>query len=177
VQPVYTFRYIVFCIPATALLLGAGLAAVGRTAACAGLVLITVLGLPAQLSEREALGHGDGLRQLDQIISVRARPGDVLVYPGDGGLRTFAAAYRYGLGTLPDITLGSTPARSGSIGGINAPVALIHSRLTGATRVWVPEMLRSRPSAPVPALRGLPFRLVSTWDLGDNIWLALFARY
>ena len=175
--PVYTFRYVVFCTPATALLVGAGLAAAGRATACAGLVLIVLLGLPAQLPERGPVGHGDGLRQLDQILSVQERPGDVLVYPGDGGLRTFAAAYPFGLATLPDVALGRTPARSASIGGINAPIARTQARLAGAARVWVPEMLGSRPSAPVPALRGLPFQLVSTWALGDNIWLALYARY
>jgi mannosyltransferase len=174
-QPVYTFRYIVFCVPATALLVGAALAAVGRAATCAALVVIALIALPAQLSERGPAGHGDGIRQLDQILSVQRRPGDVVLYTGDGGLRTFAAAYPYGLGTLPDVALGGTPARSRSIGGTNAPVARIRDRLSGARRVWVPGTPNS-PAATVPALSGLPFRLVRTWALAGNVWLALYAR-
>jgi mannosyltransferase len=174
-QPVYTFRYIVFCVPATALLAGAALAAVGRAAACAALIVIVLLGLPAQLSERGPAGHGDEIRQLDQILSAQQRPGDVVLYPGDGGLRAFTAAYPHGLATLPDVALGRTPAQSRSIGGTNAPMARIRGRLTAARRVWVPE-IPSGPAAPVPALTGLPFRLVRTWALGGNIWLALYAR-
>ena len=52
VHPLYTFRYIVFCIPAVALLIGAGLAAAGRVAGPVALALIVVLALPAQLGER-----------------------------------------------------------------------------------------------------------------------------
>ena len=44
-QPAYTFRYIVFCMPAAALLIGTGLAAAGRVAAPAGLALIVLLAL------------------------------------------------------------------------------------------------------------------------------------
>jgi mannosyltransferase len=174
-QPVYTFRYIVFCIPAAALLTGTALAALSRTAAAAALLLIVLVGLPAQLPERGPTGHGDGLRQLDQILLARQRPGDVLVYPGNGGLRTFAAAYTYGLARVRDISLGQTPAQAGTIGGTNAPLPLIRHRLAGASRVWVPEILRSEPAGLVPALRGLPFRLVRAWDVGDNVWLILYA--
>ncbi len=42
-QPAYTFRYIVFCMPAAALLIGTGLAAAGRVAGGSGLVLIVLL--------------------------------------------------------------------------------------------------------------------------------------
>ncbi len=52
VEPAYTFRYIVFCVPGAALLVGTGLAAAGRAAAAAGLALIVLLALPAQLGER-----------------------------------------------------------------------------------------------------------------------------
>ena len=51
-QPAYTFRYIVFCAPAAALLIGTGLAAAGRVATAAGLALLMLLALPAQLGER-----------------------------------------------------------------------------------------------------------------------------
>jgi len=175
-QPVYTFRYIVFCIPAGALLAGMALAALSRTAAAAAMLLIVLVGLPAQLPERGPAGHGDGLRQLDQILLTQQRPGDVLVYAGDGGLRAFAAAYPYGLARVRDVSLGQAPAQAGTIGGTNAPLPLIRRRLAGASRVWVPEILRSEPAGLIPALRGLPFHLVRAWGVGDNVWLILYAR-
>ncbi|HEY7920415.1 MAG TPA: glycosyltransferase family 39 protein, partial [Streptosporangiaceae bacterium] len=67
-QPAYTFRYIVFCMPAAALLMGTGLAAAGRVAGPAGLAVIVLLALPAQLGERGPSGHTDNIRGLDQIV-------------------------------------------------------------------------------------------------------------
>jgi hypothetical protein len=109
-------------------------------------------------------------------VAARERPGDVVVYPGDGTLRTFAAAYPYGLAMLPDVSAGRTPAQAATLGGTNAPLPRIRHALADASRVWVPEMLPVQPSQPIPALRGLPFSLVRAWGMGDNIWLVLYAR-
>ncbi len=57
IHPVYNFRYIVYCIPAAALLIGAALAALGRYAGPVALVVIVLGGLPSQLAERRADGH------------------------------------------------------------------------------------------------------------------------
>ena len=62
VPPIYTFRYIVFCIPAAALLIGAAVAALGRYAGPVALVLILGAGLPAQVAQRYPDGHGINIR-------------------------------------------------------------------------------------------------------------------
>ena len=110
-QPVYTFRYIVFCEPAVALLIGAGLAALGRVAGPIALALIVLAGLPAQLGERGPDGHSDNIRAMDQIIAQQARPGDAVLYPQGPGMTSFAAAYPYGLARLRNLTAGQSPAR------------------------------------------------------------------
>jgi mannosyltransferase len=172
-QPVYAFRYVVFCIPALALLAGAGLAALGRAGALAGLALIAVLGLPSQLGERAPAGHGDNIRLLDQVLARERRPGDGLIYLGGPGLRTFAAAYPFGLSQLRDLTLGTSPAASKTISGRNAPAGVVRTRLTTVTRVWA--VAANRPLPAPAAFRQLGFRLVRQWRISD-IWLWLYAR-
>jgi mannosyltransferase len=172
VQPAYTFRYIVFCVPAAALLIGTGLAAAGRVTAAAGLVLIVLLTLPFQLGERGPAGHADNIRRLDQIVAQYARPGDAVIYPQGAGSRSFAAAYPYGLAGLHDVMLGESAARSDTIAGTDAPAQVARSRLAGVRRVWVIESDVPPPGRPA-GLQGLPFRLVREWRVSVS-WLCLY---
>jgi len=171
IQPAYTFRYIVFCTPAAALLIGTGLAAAGRVAGSAGLALIVLLALPAQLGERGPSGHTDNIRRLDQIVARYERPGDAVLYPQSGS-RAFAAAYPYGLIRLHDVMLGESPARSGTIGGTDAEAPVVQARLGSVTRVWVIQSNVPSPGRPAE-LRGLPFRLVREWQVTVS-WLCLY---
>ena len=171
IQPAYTFRYIVFCMPAAALLIGTGLAAAGRVAGPAGLALIVLLALPAQLGERGPSGHADNIRRLDQIVARYERPGDAVLYPQSGS-RTFAAAYPYGLVRLHDVMLGESAARSGTIAGTDARAPVVRARLGRVSRVWVIQSNVPSPGRPAE-LRGLPFRLVRTWQVTVS-WLCLY---
>jgi mannosyltransferase len=171
IQPAFTFRYILFCTPAAALLIGTGLAAAGRVAGAAGLALIVLLALPAQLGERGPPGHTDNIRRLDQIIARYERPGDAVLYPQTGS-RTLAAAYPYGLIRLHDVMLGESAVRSATIAGTGAPVPVAAARLGRVTRVWVVQSNVPSPGRPAE-LRGLPFRLVRTWQVTVS-WLCLY---
>ncbi len=171
IQPAYTFRYIVFCMPAAALLIGTGLAAAGRVAGPAGLALIVLLALPAQLGERGPSGHADNIRRLDQIVARYERPGDAVLYPQSGS-RTFAAAYPYGLVRLHDVMLGESAARSGTIAGTDARAPVVRARLGRVSRVWVIQSNVPSPGRPAE-LRGLAFRLVRTWQVTVS-WLCLY---
>jgi mannosyltransferase len=79
IHPVYTFRYIVYCIPAAALLIGAALAALGRYAGPVALVVIVLAGLHSQLAERDADGHDVDIRLADRLVARYERPGDALL--------------------------------------------------------------------------------------------------
>ncbi len=170
-QPAYTFRYIVFCVPAAALLIGTGLAAAGRVNAVAGLTLIALLALPFQLGERGPAGHTDNIRRLDQIVAHYEHPGDAVLYP-QAGSRSWAAAYPLGLARLRDVMLGESAARADTIAGTDAPAQVVRSRLAGVTRVWVPESNVPAPVRPAE-LRGLPFQLVREWRVSVS-WLSLY---
>lgn len=173
-QPVYMFRYIVFCEPAVALLIGAGLAALGRVAGPAALALIVLAGLPAQLGERGLDGHSDNIRAMDQIIAQHARRGDAVLYPQGPGMTSFAAAYPYGLARLRNLTAGQSPAQDGTISGSDAPLTVLRSRLSRVNRVWVAEANAPLPGRPL-VLRGEPFQLIHRWQVSD-IWLWLYHR-
>jgi mannosyltransferase len=169
IHPVYIFRYIVYCIPAAALLIGAALAALGRYAGPVALVVIVLAGLHSQLAERRADGHDVNIRGADRLVARYERPGDALLNisaqtgPRKGsGERTLEGAYPYGLARLRDISAGASPQQSATLGGTYASAAVIRRWLTHVTRLWVVEWTTSEP---VPVLEGLGFRLIHSWDV------------
>lgn len=178
VHPVYTFRYIVYCIPAAALLIGAALAALGRYAGPVALVVIVLAGLHSQLAERRADGHDVDIRHADHLVARYERPGDALLNisaqsgPRKGsGERTLEGAYPYGLAQPRDISAGASPEQSGTLGGTYASASVIRQRLTRVTRLWVVEWTTPKP---VVILDGLGFRLIHSWDV-KGLWLRLYA--
>ncbi len=73
ITPVYTLRYVLLCIPAVALLAGAGLASLGWVAGPAALVVVALLGVPMQLQVRAPNGHVDNVRRADRIVANNMR--------------------------------------------------------------------------------------------------------
>ncbi len=178
-HPVYTFRYIVFCIPAAALLIGPALVALGRYAGPAALVALLVVGLPTQAFQRSVVGHGINIRRVDRIVARDREPGDALLNvssrqgPGKGtGEHTLEAAYPYGLARLRDISTGQSPQQSGTLGGNYASTQVIRERAATVRRIWVVEWTSPRP---VVLLDGLGFRLTHRWDI-QGLWLRLYVR-
>jgi mannosyltransferase len=167
--PVYTLRYVLLCIPAIALLAGAGLASLGWVAGTAALVVIAVLGVPTQLSVRTADGHGDNVRQADRIVANNRRPGDAVL---EFKAENFAQAYPYGISQLIPVAQAETPIQSATLVGTFLPDPVVRQRLTRISRVWVIEYGHSRP---LVILNGLHFRLVHAWRTSD-IWLFLYAH-
>ena len=179
-HPVYTFRDIVFCIPAAALLLGAALAALGRYAGPVALVAIVLIGLHTQIVQRRPDGHGISIRTADRIVAAHARPGDALLNISTrngprkaSGERTLEAAYPYGLARLRDISTGVSPVTSGTLGGTYASSQQIHERLERVKRLWVVEWTTPKP---VAALDSLGFRPVHRWDV-NSLWLRFYIRH
>jgi mannosyltransferase len=169
ITPLYSFRYVLLCIPAVALLVGAGLAALGWVAGTAVLVVIALLGVPAQLQERGPHGHGDNIRQADRIVASNMRPGDAVL---EFKAENFAQAYPDGIRELIPIAQARTPIESATLVGTYLPDPVVRQRLTHVRRVWVVEF--DRPT-PLVILNGLRFRLVYAWRTSD-IWLFLYAQ-
>ncbi|HEU5420545.1 MAG TPA: glycosyltransferase family 39 protein [Streptosporangiaceae bacterium] len=172
ITPVYNFRYILFCVPAAALLGGAGLAALGRIGGTAALVIVALLSVNSQVFFRTPGGHGDDIRQADRLIAATAKPGDVVLYTNNNA-ESFGAAYSYGLGKLTNIELSQRPIPSATLGGVNVSPQVLHERLGRASRLWIVQIDESAPAREL--LEGLHYHLIWIWHTSD-IWLRLYVR-
>jgi mannosyltransferase len=176
VTPLYAPRYVLYCLPAVALLAGAGLAALGRAVGTGlgraphpglaalgwatggvALLVIALLGLGVQLSERSAGGHNDNIRGADQIVAANMRPGDAVIFQTQDNLW---AAYPYGMARLTNIAMYQTPAQSGTLAGTTLPGPVVRQRIAATSRLWVIEL---RHKTHVPLLQGLGLRLAGSW--------------
>jgi mannosyltransferase len=90
--PLYTERYLVFCLPALALLAGWALARAGRRTAAVALAAVLVLALPQQVRLRSAAGHGEDVGRLLAVLDDRGRAGDAVVFQQQSS-RLVAEAY------------------------------------------------------------------------------------
>lgn len=102
-HPIYADRYVLFVVPALALLAGAGLVAVaeaigrGRRAfvialVAGGLTAVGVLGLPVQRENRGPAHRSDDLRSLTRDLADSVQAGDVLM-PVSARYLPFANGY------------------------------------------------------------------------------------
>jgi mannosyltransferase len=185
VQPVYTSRYILLCIPALALIGGAAIVTYGRIIGTVALGIILLAGVPSQIGQRTESGHYDDILAIDRIIAAKARPGDVVLYTNPNA-ESFGAAYSFGLGKLRNIALKQDPIPSGTLAGTHVSVAKIRSRITHAERVWIVEInslaadpllldLNGLPRSPTPVMDGLPLSYRKYWrERGD--YLVLYSR-
>lgn len=185
VTPVFYVRYLMYCLPAVALLGGtaiAGIAAAwsgsrlapfGAILATGALVTVGLVGLPAQTSLRSAAGHGEDIRRADQIVAATMRRGDALVFM-NSSQEALDYAYPYGLRQLGDVGVGQTPTQDGTLKATLAPAGIIRQRLHGVSRVWIVYFRQfSQPADPAGPASGLGFRLVRSWHELD-IWMFLF---
>lgn len=168
-QPLFVNRYILYCLPALALLVGAGLAVLGRIAGPAALVVIALLGLSTQLAVRAPDGHTDNIRGVDRIIVQQRQRGDAVLYFGQDA-NYFTAAYPYGLVQLDNIAQDKTAAQNDMLVGTTLPVDVVQQRLAHISRVWVIDATGYPKSR---YLTGLHIHRLGAWRL-DKIWLVLY---
>ena len=161
VKPVYYVRYIEFCLPALAILAGAGLTGLIRLAAVTPLrwsrpgrwrlgplrlawlpavlvvaVLAALLAGPQQ-AIRQTAARPDNLRLASAIVAAHEQPGDVVFYL-PATMHVLGTAYPAPFARLRDIALNKSAIASGTLTGteITSP-ALLKSRFTDVRRVWV----------------------------------------
>jgi len=154
VKPVYDERYVEFCLPALAILVGAGLAGIVRLASAAqvrqmsaawlpvAVAALTVLGLAALLvgpqgAIRQTAARPDNLRLASATVAANEQPGDVVFYI-PVNMHVLGTGYPAPFERLRDIALAKSPIASGTLTGteITSP-ALLKSRFTDVRRVWV----------------------------------------
>jgi mannosyltransferase len=171
IQPVYTLRYVLFSLPALALLAGTALASLRPAAGAIALAIVMLIGLPAQVQVRSSSAHGDNIRMADDIVAAAMRPGDAVLY-ASAAARNMAAAYPEGLAALRNIALARAPVPTGTLAGTYWPAAAVRRQLAHVRRTWVVQVGGTSPQR-LPLLAGAGFRLVRSWR-PSGIWLLLY---
>ena len=156
VKPVYYVRYVEFCLPALAILAGAGLTGLIRLATVAPLgrfrlgrfrlawlpaaLVVTVLAVllaGPQQAARQTAARPDNLRLASAIVAAHEQPGDVVFYI-PATMHVLGTGYPAPFSRLRDIARSRSAIASGTLTGteITSP-AEIKSRFTDVRRVWV----------------------------------------
>jgi mannosyltransferase len=151
VKPVYYVRYVEFCLPALAILAGAGLAGLVRFAAATPLGRLRLAWLPAALvvaglaallagpqqAIRQTAARPDNLRLASAIVATQEQPGDAVFYIPHI-MRVLGTGYSGPFLRLRDIARAESPVASATLTGteITSP-AVLESRFTDIRRVWV----------------------------------------
>ncbi|MEU8381325.1 glycosyltransferase family 39 protein [Streptosporangium sp. NPDC048865] len=176
VYPVFNPRYVLFAVPAMALLAGAGLhAARPRALGWIGLVLVAALTVPAHLTIREPDRRPDDLRDMAATLLARQRPGDAVLYVGENR-RLFVAVYGDAYRNLRDLT--HAPGRR-----TPRTAAEFTAALDGVERVWLVTGGRKHKSRDfvedderyLALMADRDFTLTSTEDFGYS-WFGLYVR-
>jgi len=198
VKPVYLERYVEFCLPALALLAGAGIVGLirlaagsppgrrlrwlpGATAVLIAAALAAMLAGP-QAAIRQTAARSDDLRLASAIVAAHERPGDVVFYI-PVNMRVLGTGYPAPFLRLRDIALAASPIASARLTGteITSP-ALLKSRFTDVRRVWVVTG-NSDDTFPVPSTRVdkekmallAGMRIIHRWMAGE-VMLTLYGR-
>jgi mannosyltransferase len=151
--PIFDWRYAVFTLPGTALLL-ACLARVARPlGAAVPLVVVALLGWQMHVTYRDpAVGHAEDIQGATAFIASHARPGDgVLFLPGH--MRLAAELYPERFRGLDDLAMSQDAIASSTISGVEITGADLPAALATHRRVWV--------------LAG-PFGMAETWTDTDG---------
>jgi mannosyltransferase len=200
VKPVYNVRYVEFCLPALAILVGAGLTGLVRLAwnselarlglgwlpvALAGVVTLglAVMLIGPQAAIRQTAARPDNLRLASAIVAAHERPGDVVFYIPGSDMHVLGTGYPAPFERLRDIALARSPVASATLTGteISSP-ALLASRFTDVSRVWVVTGSSNYrfpvPSTPVDKEKMALLKnmhVIDRWMAGE-VMLTLYAR-
>lgn len=197
VRPLYVERYVLFCLPALALLTSAGLVWLARLArrALAGRGLgrrtadvlavlpsaVLALAIAAavigpQREIRLVTARADNLRQVAAVIATHELPGDAILYlPRNAAL--IGMAYPAPFRKLRDVGLGRSAIPSGTLRGLPAGPGVVAARLRGVRRVWTVQWVHplSRSDAASASLTRLVarMRMIGRWRI-QSVMLRLY---
>jgi mannosyltransferase len=195
-HPVYVERYVVFCTPAAALLMAAGLIWLGRLVAMtpagrrrpalAAVPVVLVIAVMAavliapQQRARTGAARKDDLRKVAAIVSQNEKRGDAVLYQ-PWGARVAGLAYPRPFARLASIGMLAAPVASATLTGVPAAPAELARRLRAAgpavRRIWLVRWRRPLPPTPLvteqAALLG-GRRLIRRWDV-KSVELSLYA--
>ena len=140
-DPFYVFRYVLFCVPAVALLTAAGLDRLRWSAGVPVLLTAALLALPSHQQMRQPSERADDLRTLARIIETESAPGDAVVFHYTSSRRAMSA-YPDAYAGLSDV-LADSPGEG--LDGREVPAERFAERLRDVRRVFYVDYWR-KPS-------------------------------
>jgi mannosyltransferase len=185
--PVYVPKYVAFCVPAVALLLGWGIAMLpDRRWRVAAVVVLALLAVPAYVSERQpAAKDRSDWGSVADVVARDRQDGDAVLFgdlDGDDGrvrapARAIAVAYPAELGGLRDVTLGARAGALGTLWDASVPLGSVRDELADVDRLWVVQD-HDRPVAGEAGSDGalldeLGFTTARTWPGAETDVLLL----
>lgn len=162
VTPMYALRYLSWCTPAVALAVAVGIACFRMPAVQAiALLVVVALAVPAYLAQRREFGKNGGSdwRQAAEVMAVRARPGDAVIYDEtirpSRKTRLVARMYPHAFTGLRDITLERPFHETDSLWDETLPLPDVADRLAGIRTVWLLHFHGSRQNTSAADVRFL----------------------
>ncbi|RKN65921.1 hypothetical protein D7231_24220 [Streptomyces klenkii] len=134
-QPLFAYRYLLFCLPALALLLAAAATSLPLPRR---LLLALLLAAPITVSHLAIRQQDSRPWDTTAVITTlqnRAAPGDGVLFSG-GRCHLIASAYPEVFAHLPDLGTTESAAERGTLDNQPADPALLHQRLARTPRVW-----------------------------------------
>lgn len=182
ISPLYSPRYLTFCAPAVAVLMGVGLDALRRRwLILIALVALVGLAAPRYVAQREpeAKQNSSWSEVADLIEGERAEhPGETaaIIYGPvrqhpSATTRVIAYSYPEAFAGLIDVKLKTPAAQTGDLWETRYPLDEVTERFTGVDAVWLVTSDRQdwRPSV-TAKLADLGYTVVDEWGLtGVNI--------
>ena len=151
--PVYDERYVLFCMPAVALLAAGGLTGLGRVLAplfqsarwigaavpvlIAAVIAVLLIGPQQQIRLNSA--RPDNLAAVAAFITPREQPGDAVLYvPWDS--KVVSQAYPAAFARLRDVALRKSPQASATLRGTTVSGPVLTRRFASVSRVWLVQL-------------------------------------
>ena len=177
VHPLYVERYVLFCLPALALLGAAGLVwlawlirlvppirraaarrdSIGRLATALAVIpsavtaaMIAVLVISPQRNARLPGAKVDNIRAVAAVLGEHERPGDAILYM-PWSTAVLRLAYPAPFLRLRDIALGQGPIASATIKETPASASVVAARLRSVKRLWTVQWAPTHPAGGAPA--------------------------
>jgi len=155
-HPLYNIRYVVYCLPAVALLAADGLRMLASLAAryaarltcgravtatawvpsLAVVAFIAVASVAPQQAVRAPWSRPDYLRKVSKIVATYAHVGDAVLYITSYS-RIVSQGYPGPFHKLRDIALAESPVASATLNGTEVAPTVLRSRFATVSRVWV----------------------------------------
>ncbi|HEX6519992.1 MAG TPA: glycosyltransferase family 39 protein [Streptosporangiaceae bacterium] len=200
VKPVYSQRYIEFCLPALAILVAAGLVGLARLVATTSLgrrdvrvawapsaviaAVLAVMLISPQHAIRQSSARPDDLRLASAIVAANEQPGDVVFYMPDD-MYVLGTGYPAPFSRLRNIGIAESPVASATLTGreVTSPAGLA-ARFTDVKRVWFvtgnSNYKFPTPTSPVDKemmalVSASGLHLTHRWQAGE-VMLSLYSR-